>query len=887
MAEKLGTAVLDLKTSNQGLTAGIHAAKTQATGLGQTFGVTSLAGVAMGAAVGAALLKAGQAVIEFGRESAQMATEFESSMNSIIALVGVAESQVNEWSTAILDLAPSLRTAPQELADAMFFITSAGLRGETAMDALTVSAQAAASGLGDITQVADAVTSAMNAYGWETVSAEQATDVLVATVREGKLEASELAGVIGRLTPLAAEMGVEFHEVGGILAALTRVGFSAAEASTSLQAIMSELLKPTTEAEAALAAVGMSAEGLRQAVVDDGLTATLQDLYEVLGRDSVALSEVFANTRALRGVLPLVGVQADSVTGIMDSLADAAGATAQAFEDTADTMESRMAAATAGLDAEMVALGDTIGAISGPVSVFLKETLTGLLDIINKPFERRRELLGNKTFLEEIVGGGAADLSELERAVELQQENIEATAAALMTARAMYTGIAEYYGTSHVLAVRQREEVTETTRALQLQEAVMVDLWPRYEEALELSKLATEEAEAQAAAAEDLSDKVHGVGAAWREVAKAVESVGTVKGDVGRGAFGTAAVDKFATAALDLTGFSDALMLAYDSVNDFTFTIHSETNKMVGSLKRDHSDIIGDWSKHLGELKDVFVEEIVGMTGAADQFGEGYGGYGTGFSPLQPNPGGINPDLGGGFEAGLVGFASALLAATGSVESLALVLDPLTTIATMLFEVLAPVINTVLAPVLNAFQLLAKSLAAYVLPMFQILGPLLEIFAGIIAALAPWFHALGEVIENAMPVLKAFFTPIAILGAVFQWLGTIIGNLGRFISNVVDRPLRPGTWSDGMVSADLNAMISGAVRNLWDDTALPGMGEIETGDIDLGDTGGGGGTGATFVQQRPIEVTVNVYDNEVYGGSLQEFGLLIRDELMAIDELGL
>ncbi|BCV00221.1 MAG: hypothetical protein CM15mV33_840 [uncultured marine virus] len=56
---------------------------------------------------------------------------------------------------------------PQELADAMFFIASAGLRGATAMEVLNASAKAAAIGLGQTKAVADAATSAVNAYGAE------------------------------------------------------------------------------------------------------------------------------------------------------------------------------------------------------------------------------------------------------------------------------------------------------------------------------------------------------------------------------------------------------------------------------------------------------------------------------------------------------------------------------------------------------------------------------------------------------------------------------------------------------------------------------------------------------------------------------------------------
>ena len=45
----------------------------------------------------------------------------------------------------------------QDLADAMFFITSAGLRGNVALEALTYSAKASAAGLGNTVSISDLI----------------------------------------------------------------------------------------------------------------------------------------------------------------------------------------------------------------------------------------------------------------------------------------------------------------------------------------------------------------------------------------------------------------------------------------------------------------------------------------------------------------------------------------------------------------------------------------------------------------------------------------------------------------------------------------------------------------------------------------------------------
>ena len=198
-----------------------------------------------------------------------------------------------------------------------------------------------------------------------------------------------------------------------------------------------------------------------------------------------------------------------------------------------------------------------------------------------------------------------------------------------------------------------------------------------------------------------------------------------------------------------------------------------------------------------------------------------------------------------------------------------------------------PAIDSVMTPMLTAFQKLAATLAAYVLPLFQILGPLLEIFANALAAISPLYEAAGRILERLLPILKAVFTPLAVIGATFEWLFTKLSNFGKFIANFLANPFDKSKWTSGLVDVSLTGLISDAVSNLWADTDIPAIGDITTGDLDFGDFDSDTGAGATYTQQRPIEVTVNVYDNQVFGGSLQDFGLLIRDELLAIDELGL
>jgi TP901 family phage tail tape measure protein len=103
-----------------------------------------------------------------------MAFDFDKSMTMIKSLVGVAGDEVDAMGETAKQMALDTGKSATEAADALFFITSAGLRGDEAMQTLEASLKAAAVGLGETKTIADLATSAMNAYGSDTLSASAA-----------------------------------------------------------------------------------------------------------------------------------------------------------------------------------------------------------------------------------------------------------------------------------------------------------------------------------------------------------------------------------------------------------------------------------------------------------------------------------------------------------------------------------------------------------------------------------------------------------------------------------------------------------------------------------------------------------------------------------------
>jgi TP901 family phage tail tape measure protein len=314
------------------------------------------------------------AVFKFGKD-------FETELSKVVGLVGVSKSQVDEWGSEILDLAPKLGKAPRELAEALFFVTSAGIRGAEAMDVLEMSAKASAAGLGETKTIADLVTSAMNAYGKENLSAATATDIVTAAVREGKAEASDLAATMGAVLPLASEMGISFDQVAATQAAMTKTGTDAHEAATQLKSIMAGLIKPSKGAKEQLEAMGTSASKMRKKIKDEGLLKALMDLREMTNKyGEEAMAKVFPNIRGLMGVLDLMGNNLEGNKETFDKVKNSMGMLDEAFKATSDTLDFKWNAALGEIQATAIKFFDVLKKLLLPVLEKFSEVLKFVAD---------------------------------------------------------------------------------------------------------------------------------------------------------------------------------------------------------------------------------------------------------------------------------------------------------------------------------------------------------------------------------------------------------------------------------------------------------------------------------------------------------------------------
>ena len=282
------------------------------------------------------------AVVKFGKAMLTAASETEASFKRIETLVGLSREQVQGFEKDVNSLSRETGQSTKQLADALFTVTSAGARGADAMQILERASKASAAGLGETKTIAQAVTAVMQAYGGDTIDAARATDILTATVREGNLEASALAPAIGRVLPLASQLGVGFEEVGASVATFTRLGISSEEAIVGLRGVMSALVNENEAGKESLAAVGTSFAQLRKEVKEKGLQEMLAGLVKKFEGNETALKTVIPEIRGLTAVLGTAGAQGEAYDEILNNITKSSGMLDDAFKGASETTEFKL-----------------------------------------------------------------------------------------------------------------------------------------------------------------------------------------------------------------------------------------------------------------------------------------------------------------------------------------------------------------------------------------------------------------------------------------------------------------------------------------------------------------------------------------------------------------
>lgn len=147
----------------------------------------------------------------------------------------------------------------------------------------------------------NALSSVLNSYGATAGSSTDITNQLFKAVDLGNFKLNEIGSSLGRVTSLAAPLGISFKEVLASLETTTIKGVKADEALSALSNLYSELLKPSDALSASFKRLGIATA--EQGIASRGYAGLLKAVIADSNAFGVSTAELFPNIRGLREAL--------------------------------------------------------------------------------------------------------------------------------------------------------------------------------------------------------------------------------------------------------------------------------------------------------------------------------------------------------------------------------------------------------------------------------------------------------------------------------------------------------------------------------------------------------------------------------------------------------
>src|SRR5579872_7085928 len=211
---------------------------------------------------------------------------------------GASAQEVKFMTQAVMDLSSQVGTGPQDLADALFYVESAGYRGAQALNILKLSAEGAKVGEANLSDTVKAVTSILDSHIGGVKDATDAMGQMNAIVGAGKMKMEDLnAALSSGILASAKAFGLSLKDVGAAIDVMTNNGIPAIDAATRLRMTFSLMEAPTTKAQNALESIGLTSRALADDMRSGGLIKALEDLNDHMNAVQPASTSVVKGTK--------------------------------------------------------------------------------------------------------------------------------------------------------------------------------------------------------------------------------------------------------------------------------------------------------------------------------------------------------------------------------------------------------------------------------------------------------------------------------------------------------------------------------------------------------------------------------------------------------------
>lgn len=343
------------------------------------------------------------------------AATFEESMSAVKAISGATTAEFDALTRSALKMGRETRYTAAQSADALKYMSMAGLEASQSLASIPSVLQLATAGNLDLAQSADIATNVMTAYNIEAERLNVVNDKLVTAFTNSNSTLIELSEGFKYVGPIANGVGEEFDDLVSSLAMLHNAGIKSTMAGTTLRGVLDALFNPTAQEAELLQLLSDRIGGVGLQLNNaEGDFVGFQNLVAQLERSGITAAEALKlfGQRAGPGMVALMQQGSDAI-GDFNQMMETSSGTAERI---ASTMDDNTVGAFRRLMSAVSGLGISIGNNFLPVLSTMADVLASLIVLLTEVHDALGPVAGVIEILVAVFGSmvlavGAATLA--------------------------------------------------------------------------------------------------------------------------------------------------------------------------------------------------------------------------------------------------------------------------------------------------------------------------------------------------------------------------------------------------------------------------------------------------------------------------------------------
>lgn len=240
-----------------------------------------------------AILAAAAAPVIATFNSAKKAMNFEAQMSSIQALTGLTDSEMKKMEQLALEMGAKTKYSALQAGQGIEELLKAGIKpAQVQAGALEAALNLATAGNLELADAAEIMSTALNAFKSDAMTAAQASNILAGTANASATSVQELRYSLQMTSAVASGVGMSFKDTNIALGLFANNGLKGSDAGTSLKTMLLNLQPQTDKQIALFKKLGLvTANGKNQFFDATGKLKSLSEISGILEKSFGGLNQ--------------------------------------------------------------------------------------------------------------------------------------------------------------------------------------------------------------------------------------------------------------------------------------------------------------------------------------------------------------------------------------------------------------------------------------------------------------------------------------------------------------------------------------------------------------------------------------------------------------------